>query len=853
MFRNRLLFAFRAPPASNRALTPDVRRAVSRANAQKPADDFYASFRQCFPEVGAGTAPPIHPRAASLSAASVDNASRPDPIRPRTMNADRDRDEIDPHDPTPRGTHDSWRFTPSFLDPHSFAFASLANQPPGYYPPTPGGSDPLYPRPAGDLHSPSMAIGLGTPLSLPTSAGGVPVEAAVDLDAFARPSAHASPFQTFHPFAAPTAFAPSTFHAPEAALGAPFASMDPAHAVAPVRAPAPAPRAPVSAAPETEMREASPSMGFVAALATTMAAPAALRPAEPFRFHVTLNAPTAMIRSADEIPITYLNKGQAYAMTIIDTAPPAAPLARTTYRTVVRISFEDEQQRQRPAACWQLWKEGRGLHEAHQRGGKLQAVEYVDPAACGDEESTPSGVEVESSSFDGFAVRWTAAAGASAADCAIAVRFNFLSTDFSHSKGVKGIPVRLCAKTEAITTPASPTTPAPTSEVCFGKVKLFRDHGAERKLSNDVAHVKKTIDKLQQQIAQVESGLKEAGKRKRTGSGLAKTAAPASAKPGKVPKHKRTWSMSSTGSAGPRAPAEEDLHLKLATMQDMFTSTRPVSVLDLPGHAQDDPDRHPVHLPPDAGDLSRLDARDELWDRRPSVAASTTAPSNLVSPASSTSGHGFRGPPGLRSPRLSHGGGDWTLFQAISPANLQASNPQLLASPPDEPIRVPKTETDDRGELSGWIEALEVNASYRPPSERPARPVACFYILPTDPGGGRRPERYYRAVYLMQRTAEHLVRGIAAKLHVEPRRIQRVVHRRRNGLTVLVDDDVVRELAEGQDMLVEASDLHAAAAPAPRLARDREWNSGPDDIQVDGDGASPVEASSSDLELTLVF
>ena len=40
-----------------------------------------------------------------------------------------------------------------------------------------------------------------------------------------------------------------------------------------------------------------------------------------FRYHLTLNAPTAMIKHPEEIPVTYLNKGQAYALSIVDTKP----------------------------------------------------------------------------------------------------------------------------------------------------------------------------------------------------------------------------------------------------------------------------------------------------------------------------------------------------------------------------------------------------------------------------------------------------------------------------------------------------------------------------------------------------
>ena len=87
-----------------------------------------------------------------------------------------------------------------------------------------------------------------------------------------------------------------------------------------------------------------------------------------------------MTPRAEEIPVTYLNKGQVYTMAIWDTTPP---LPQTNvvpkYRTYVRVSFDGHQQRARPGAYWQIWKEGRGSTEAQQRCGRLLAVEYVDP------------------------------------------------------------------------------------------------------------------------------------------------------------------------------------------------------------------------------------------------------------------------------------------------------------------------------------------------------------------------------------------------------------------------------------------------------------------------------------------
>ena len=431
-----------------------------------------------------------------------------------------------------------------------------------------------------------------------------------------------------------------------------------------------------------------------------------------------------MIRHADEIPITYLNKGQAYSMSITDTAPPlpSAHSGPVRYRTFVRISFEDEQQRQKPGACWQLWKEGRGTNEAHQRGGKLQAVEYVEASSASNEDAARTKAELETASFDGFSVFWTAGPNG-AADCSVAVRFNFLSTDFSHSKGVKGIPVRLCAKTEVV--PSDSLDPTETAEICFCKVKLFRDHGAERKLSNDVAHVKKTIDKLKQQIAQVESGVKDSGKRKRNSM----VAKPLPSKIGKAPKHKRTWSLSSVGSGGRSQSADDDLYSKLATVQDMFTSTRPVSVLFLRGADLDDPDLFPVRLSGEPVDLTKVSLdRQDSWDRRESggntvaaTASSMTSPSmsSVSFPAQAVPATSFSAPASIKkSPQQVQF--EWTHIP-VTDGDVQSSNPQL-ASPPDQIVKVPRAGAQNNESLAQFIEATGIDSSYRPPAERPIRP-----------------------------------------------------------------------------------------------------------------------------------
>ena len=536
-----------------------------------------------------------------------------------------------------------------------------------------------------------------------------------------------------------------------------------------------------------------------------------------------------MIKDSDEIPVTYLNKGQAYAVSISDSmglGPAAGPIK---YRTVIRISFEDEQQRQRPSACWQLWKEGRGLAESHLRGGKLQAVEYVDPNQGGDEETKRPRVELETASFDCFSVTWTPSAGSSSADCSVAVRFNFLSTDFSHSKGVKGIPVRLCAKTEIISSGTPDSPPAPTAEVCFCKVKLFRDHGAERKLSNDVAHIKKTIDKLNQQISQVENGVKDVGKRKRSGADKG-----GSHRPGKVQKHKRTWSVSSQGSSG-RPPVEEDLHMKLATMQDMFTSTRPVSVLYLKGYDQDDPDAFPVSLPGEPTDLTKLGRSDRKtsWDRK-ALSESTPTNSYIASPSPSSqsmpSDSRPREPTSFQKPAPFHPNqplpNEWE--QQIPHHQYTSTNFSGFHSS-NTAIKVPRGHTDES--MSNWIEAFEVDPSYKAPAEKPIKPIACFYVLIKVPGDNP-GEDFYRAVYLMERTVKDLITSIAMKCGVDPEHVTRTLRVNPRGLKIMVDDEVVRELPEGQDMIVEFAEVNAST----------------DFKQEAGSGASTPKATQTPIE-----
>lgn len=177
-----------------------------------------------------------------------------------------------------------------------------------------------------------------------------------------------------------------------------------------------------------------------------------------------------MVRHVSEVPVSYLNKGQLYSLIVKDSNPPIAGSEPRKYRTFIRVSFESEEQRSKPGACWQLWRDSRGSNEAHQRGRELLAVEYVDQFQCDGDNDKKCRVQIGRTSFDGFWVTWTVNPSTGPSDCTIPVRFNFLSTDFTLAKGVKGTPLRLCAKTELLS-PGEVVDAARMSEVCYCKVK----------------------------------------------------------------------------------------------------------------------------------------------------------------------------------------------------------------------------------------------------------------------------------------------------------------------------------------------------------------------------------------------
>ncbi|KAI5297214.1 hypothetical protein KEM55_005003, partial [Ascosphaera atra] len=263
----------------------------------------------------------------------------------------------------------------------------------------------------------------------------------------------------------------------------------------------------------------------------------------------------------DEVPTTFLNKGQTYMLKVVDTTPTASGSLPLKYVTSIRISFQDDDLRSKAADCWRLWKRTRGRNsdnDPEERQKQWRAVDLVDgvasnqasPALGAQDGTTSDGVgrssnqgagpELVRTQFDGLTVTWSPNQFQSMdqpQECLIPLRFNFLSTDFMPSKGVKGAQMRLCVKTKVYRSGnwssydsqhgvASPRISSPfassataentvnpmdqvTNETWFCKLQTFRDHGAERKFQNHRPQIESAIANNSAKLANLLSGSKE--------------------------------------------------------------------------------------------------------------------------------------------------------------------------------------------------------------------------------------------------------------------------------------------------------------------------------------------------------
>ena len=422
--------------------------------------------------------------------------------------------------------------------------------------------------------------------------------------------------------------------------------------------------------------------------------------------------------------MTYLNKGSQYSMLVEDTSRTESNPGKKVYRTSVQVVFDTEPQRQQPLAYWQLWEQNRDDDEVRSFEGRSQAIEYVGPHGSDRQDHMAKLQAVHS---DGFSLMWSVDEN-DTRQFSFTIRSNFRSTDFSHCKGVIGVAMQLCSKTEEVLT-NSVQPLMPNLEMRFCRIKLFRSHGAERKNANDTAIAEKRIKKLQQQLAQLQTGQT---KDKRLGRDKSKTRI--------LP--------------GARRNQEDDLLCKIKNLQRNCTSIQPYTFLGHQGQKQPDCDWPPL-------------ARDNKSPESPEALTSAfAAPRSGLMPMTSRPKHSMSG---------------WQSIKRPTPTWDDESQQKTLTRDLPESI---KNRTMGHGETK----------------------VACFYIRPV---GFKhlRQDDHYIAVYLCERTACDLIRGIAEAVSVDLSKVGRIIWSHANGLSILVDDDVVANMIEGQHLQVEAKTI----------------------------------------------
>ncbi|KAI8983591.1 CP2 transcription factor-domain-containing protein [Pilobolus umbonatus] len=183
------------------------------------------------------------------------------------------------------------------------------------------------------------------------------------------------------------------------------------------------------------------------------------------RFDVSLEAPTAAAQKIDELPLTYLNKGQYYHVLFKDNSEREEDVVST-----IAVTFHDLSYRSGASNFWKYWKSQQ--KEPH----NAKAVEI-------DITKSNGAQLIEFEKFDRISFRWNGKQGAS-----VYLRFNCLSTDFSRIKGVKGIPLRLQIENQS--------TETSVVERTYCRIKLFRDKGAERKNKDDAKHIERQLEKI---------------------------------------------------------------------------------------------------------------------------------------------------------------------------------------------------------------------------------------------------------------------------------------------------------------------------------------------------------------------
>ncbi|XP_005728555.1 grainyhead-like transcription factor 2b isoform X2 [Pundamilia nyererei] len=181
-------------------------------------------------------------------------------------------------------------------------------------------------------------------------------------------------------------------------------------------------------------------------------------------FQYTLDATRSLRQKQGEGPMTYLNKGQFYAVTLNELSANKRlrhPISKV--RSVIMVVFSEDKNRDEQLKYWKYWHSRQ--HTAKQR--VLDIADY--------KESFNTISNIEEIAYNAVSFTWDVNEEAK-----IFITVNCLSTDFSSQKGVKGLPLMIQIDTYSYNNRSN----RPLHRA-YSQIKVFCDKGAERKIRDE--------------------------------------------------------------------------------------------------------------------------------------------------------------------------------------------------------------------------------------------------------------------------------------------------------------------------------------------------------------------------------
>ncbi|XP_077405488.1 grainyhead-like transcription factor 2b isoform X2 [Vanacampus margaritifer] len=181
-------------------------------------------------------------------------------------------------------------------------------------------------------------------------------------------------------------------------------------------------------------------------------------------FQYTLDATRSLRQKQGEGPMTYLNKGQFYAVTLNELSTNKRlrhPISKV--RSVIMVVFSEDKNRDEQLKYWKYWHSRQ--HTAKQR--VLDIADY--------KESFNTIGNIEEIAYNAISFTWDVNEEAK-----IFITVNCLSTDFSSQKGVKGLPLMIQMDTYSYNNRSNKPL-----HRAYSQIKVFCDKGAERKIRDE--------------------------------------------------------------------------------------------------------------------------------------------------------------------------------------------------------------------------------------------------------------------------------------------------------------------------------------------------------------------------------